>query len=498
MYWRWEVLFLGIKDAVFIFTKILIPHKTYCRQHGIRLMMYLDDQKVMASPKDKCIENTKFANDCLAQAGWTLNIKKCEGPSQNIKFLGLMNDSLTMKYYVPTEKMESICNLIIDVLKSKKVHIKILAKLLGKLQFCYKAMGPCVRLLCRSSFYLISKAKSWNSMIVLNDLAKKEFNTLLENFVFYNGFPMRPFLSTNVIDVKLASDASDLGLCVYEILDHNSVLLKRTFSHYESNLSSTHRELLAFYDFYTSKKAECFKNSNIVHYTDNKNCETILTVGSRNFTLQPLVLDIFLSWKALNVKVTVIYVSRDDPIIQYADYESRTFDLHDYSMDFDNFLMITNIFGVFELDCFASSSNKKCCRFYSKFFEKEAEAVNFFAQRIPFCNLFVFPPVHLIIPTLYHLQKFKSFGCLIVPMWMSSYFWTFICNDGKHLNNFVKFVFVFSPRYVSGEHVKSDMFRGVKRFNSLALKFDFNISNAFLSNCKPEFCVQQGCSGCLF
>ena len=256
LYWCWDVLFLGVKDAVFIFTKLLIPHKTYCRSFGIRLQMYLDDQKVLGESREKCIVDTKFANDALAKAGWTLNLKKCEGPSQNIKFLGLMNDSATMQYFVPIEKIETICELLKIVLNAKKVHIKVLAKLLGKLQFCYKAMGPCVRLLCRSSFYLISKANSWNSMIILNDLAKKEFNFLLENFIYLNGFPMRPSLSSNVIDIKVASDASDLGLCVYEILDHNNVLHKRTFSELESKFSSTHRELLAFHDFYTSGKAD--------------------------------------------------------------------------------------------------------------------------------------------------------------------------------------------------------------------------------------------------
>ena len=63
------------------------------------------------------------------------------------------------------------------------------------------------------------------------------------------------------------------------------------------------------------------------------NCETILSVGSRNFSLHFYVLKIFLAWRELNLKVSVQYVSRNSEIIQFADTETKNFDLHDYSLD---------------------------------------------------------------------------------------------------------------------------------------------------------------------
>ena len=137
------------------------------------------------------------------------------------------------------------------------------------------------------------------------------------------------------------------------------------------------------------KKAFKFKKCNVIYYTDNMNCETILSVGFRNIRLQPLVLDIFLAWKPLNMKVTVVYISRNHEIIEYADKESRNFDLHDFSVDSEFFLVLNDLFGSFELDCFASRSNKKCIRYYSKFEDVNSEGLNFFAQILPHCNLFV-------------------------------------------------------------------------------------------------------------
>ena len=499
IFWVWNVLFLGIKDAVYIFTKLLIPHKQYLRSLGIRCSIFIDDQRILAENKELCQKNTDFAIETFDKAGWTINVKKSSGePSQRLKFLGLINDSNLMKYFVPEDKVNDICDLLHFMLKKKKVHIKVLAKALGKVQFCVRAMGPCVRLLTRSSYYIISKAKHWNAMIELNDLACKELRFLKENFVNLNGNLIRPSLSQVKIDCKISSDASDKGYCVYEVCDDNEILCKRVFSLEESRRSSTERELLAFYDFYNSDKVLNFKGCNIVHYTDNHNCSIILSVGSRNIRLQPIVLDTFLAWKKYDLNVSVIYLPRSDPIIEFADFESKNFDLHDFSIDFDNFCILYSKFGPFEIDCFASKFNKKCIRYYSKFFENEAEGLNFFSQRLPFCNLLVFPPIHLVIPALYHLQKFKSYGCFIVPKWVSAHFWTFLCADGRHFNKFVLSVYVFSPFYSCGEHVVNTMFKGVKKFDTLAIKFDFNVSNAFVSQIDERFCILNGCNVCRF
>ena len=42
-YFQWKVLFLGISDAVFIFTKVLRPVVAYLRKIGWRGLIYIDD-----------------------------------------------------------------------------------------------------------------------------------------------------------------------------------------------------------------------------------------------------------------------------------------------------------------------------------------------------------------------------------------------------------------------------------------------------------------------
>ena len=415
-----------------------------------------------------------------------------------MEFLGLEIDSVQMKYYVPAKKSDDICRLLCDILALKKVHVKVLAKLCGKLQFCFRAFGPTIKLLSRSSYFLISKASSWNSMIVLTEAAKKELSYLFQNWELLNGFPIRASLSASPLHFRLVSDASDIGNCVYEVKENeNTVLHKRLFSVREAKSSSTHRELLAFHDFYLSDKAKAFANSNVIHFTDNANCEIILSIGSRNVTLQPLVLDIFLAWKRLNMKVEVMFLPREDPLIDFADQETKNFDIHDFGLDFTSFMILSECFGPFTLDCFASRSNNKCARYFSKFKDPKASGINFFSQCLSRENLFLFPPVHLIIPTILHLRKWKAKGCLVTPLWRSSIFWTFLCADGVHFNSFVKKVYSFCPYFVAGEFIRNNVFKGVKKFRTLAIWVDFlDVLDIFQPQLLPNFCIYDGCSKC--
>ena len=476
---------------------MLKPHCNYLRSLGIKMSIFIDDMRILAATFDLCKQHTEIALDIFDRAGWIVNVEKSSTkPLQEMLFLGLINSSSDMKYYIPQKKCDDICKILKEILCKKKCHIKILAKLLGKLQFVSKATGPIVKILCRSSYRLISNAKSWNCMIILTDVAIRELSYLLENFDSFNGFCIRPSLSLHRVDFTLSSDSSDLGTALYEVSDKNEILLKRAFTYVESRESSTYRELIAFHDFYCSSNANRYANQNLIHYTDNKCVSQILNVGSKNPKLQPMVFDIVLAWRKLNIKVAVEHLPRLNPIIKFADFHSKNFDLHDYSLDIDNFLYISNIFGNFTIDCFATASNTKCLHYFSKFVDENSLGCNFFAQSLPNVNLWVFPPIHLVIPALFHLEKFQSFGVFVTPKWMASHYWTYICSDGVHFNNFVVNAYIFSPRYISGEHILNTMFVGVKKFDTLALKFDFSRTNLFTSNVQKEFCSLGGCPKC--
>ena len=131
--------------------------------------------------------------------------------------------------------------------------------------------------------------------------------------------------------VALGSGFSNLGNFLYK-LSKLSV-----FSETEQKESSTFREMTALADFYCSeiKGYISFKNTDVLH------CEKMLQVVYKKSKLHPLVFSFFAECRALNIRLKVQYISRSDPGIQIADAGSRHFDLADFSMDFDNFILIS-------------------------------------------------------------------------------------------------------------------------------------------------------------
>ena len=74
------------------------------------------------------------------------------------------------------------------------------------------------------------------------------------------------------------------------------------------------------------------------------------------------------------------------------------------------------------------------------------------------------------------MRECKAVGTLIVPMWKSSYFWSLLCNDGMHLNPFIKHWLCLPkrPDLFVAVSAKNNLF-GTKAFKSpcLALRIDF-------------------------
>ena len=160
----------------------------------------------------------------------------------------------------------------------------------------------------------------------------------------------------------------------------------------------------------------------MVHFTDNMNCERILLIGSKNIKLNPKVLKIFLCWKVLDLIVTVCFITRDDPRIEFVDIESRNFDLSDYGLDFENMAFLMRTFGPFDIDFFASQFNKKCSLYFSKLADSIPFGINFFSQSVSSGNLWGFPPVYLIVATVHHLWANQARGTLVTPNWFSAHF----------------------------------------------------------------------------
>ena len=117
-----------------VFTKILKPCVEMLRSLGIRLVIYMDDMLLMASSKQTLTEHVQLTMYLLENLGFIINSKKSIlSPSQEIEFLGMLLNSITMEIKLPGEKIKKIRQEAHYLLAIKQPSAQQLSQLLGKL-----------------------------------------------------------------------------------------------------------------------------------------------------------------------------------------------------------------------------------------------------------------------------------------------------------------------------------------------------------------------------
>ncbi|WP_228265385.1 reverse transcriptase-like protein, partial [Acinetobacter baumannii] len=85
------------------------------------------------------------------------------------------------------------------------------------------------------------------------------------------------------------------------------------------------------------------KNRNVCFYTDNKNVERIVQVGSMKPDLQFIALDIYHTCIQQNININVIWIPREEN--QKADYVSKIIDTDDWHVSEEFFSFMDKLWG---------------------------------------------------------------------------------------------------------------------------------------------------------
>ena len=132
--YQFNCLPFGLCTAPRVFTKVLKPSVEMLRSLGIRLVIYMDDMLLMASSEQMLMEHIQLSMYLLENLGFIINSKKsilC--PSQEIEFLGMLLNSITMEIKLPGEKIKKIRQEAHRLLAIEKPSAHLLSQLLGKL-----------------------------------------------------------------------------------------------------------------------------------------------------------------------------------------------------------------------------------------------------------------------------------------------------------------------------------------------------------------------------
>ena len=246
-----------------------------------------------------------------------------------------------------------------------------LSRFTGLLAFMGSALGPVVRLWTRSLYRDILNSASWDSPFHKSDDAVCKVLFWRDNFN-NSGYPI--WLPSPKPEVLSFSNASESGWGGFTAQVGGKVAVG-SWTLEEMGRSSTFRELRTTRHVLESL-APHLKGSEVLHRTDNKNTEIILSIGSRKADLHDEAVSIYKLCRAYDIRVTVECVSRDYNVV--ADELSRIEDANDYMLDHSCFMSLDRLWGPHLVDPFASEKTKQLDRFCSRFLNLGCEAADAF------------------------------------------------------------------------------------------------------------------------
>ena len=489
IYYQFTIMCYGFNQAVQIATRITKPLKAWLHEQGIRAAQYLDDNLTLGKDKLDCEFKFKLSLLIFQLAGWKIQWKKTsKEPEQRLLFLGFIIDTVQMKFFAAEEKLANIEKLMVDFLMKIvfkcSFNSKDVAGLLGKIQSLRRSHGPVVGIMSRSTQHQLGKfvtKNDWTSGLVLNNQCFEELNALKNELKTSNGqfiqnsctagkiFELEEVsrmvktieTTENKVENLMVSDASETSAFVYHdgqvelINDHE-------FDNFEKSTSSGHRELLAVIKTLESEQNSSFFtnliNRRLYWQTDSKNSFIFMSRGSRVPSIQKDVFKLKTLEKRLNLQIVPVWTSRNHNRIVLADLGSKFSQSTDeWGVSRDLIQQLFSSWGLQPtVDCFASSSNTICKKFFSKIPQIGSSGVNFFVQDLKVQEIyFCCPPTKLVGHTWHHLLNHKEItAILICPAWKSANYWPLLFQGPNPHKNIKEFRF-FSGRFQVFNQVKS-------------------------------------------
>jgi len=132
------------------------------------IMHYLDDFLILGpSMSPTCQHNLDTIMRICHILGVQLALKKVEGPSTTLPFLGIVLDTTAMEARLPRDKLEQMCNLVSTWLKKKKATKREILSLVALLQHVTKVV-QCGRPFLNRMYVTAAKVRELDFYTRLN------------------------------------------------------------------------------------------------------------------------------------------------------------------------------------------------------------------------------------------------------------------------------------------------------------------------------------------
>ena len=411
----------GLSSAPRVFTKLLKPVFSYLRKQGFTNVCYIDDIFLQGDSYEECIENVINTSRLIDDLGLTIHPKKSVlRPSTSITFLGFLINSENMTVRLTSEKAKELSDLCLSISKRVEITIRELAQVIGKMIASDPGMeyGPLYykNLEIEKDKKLKANCGNFEAKIQISEKSKSTLNWWHNNI----NSCYKSLILTDP-DKVIKTDSSNTG---WGGIIEGTSLKTRGFWSYEEQ--QNHIIFLELKAAFLSLKS-LLSNENDIHVKllmDNSVAVSYLSkYGGRKEHLNELTRQIWFWCISRNIKLSVFHLP--GKLNTEADFLSRHLSVDmEWKLNATIFRIISNIYGPFEIDLFASRLNNQLNKYASYLPDPNAIVVDAFSFKWDHRLNYAFAPFSLIAHVLKKLEEDQGQLVLIAPLWTTQAWFT--------------------------------------------------------------------------
>ena len=427
-YYEFIALPFGLSISAFYFQSFsFFSTHSIAQQFHLKFLTYIDDLAFAKNHLPKATVQRILQR--LRDFGWFINQEKsCLLPSTCITSLGFVVDSAAMVYRVPEKRLTKFLSAASQVHGRPNASARALQRVAGHIGSLSLALGIVCRLRCR---YLLACCQSacvsgrWDDPVPISSRARAEIDWWLDHIRDLRPQPIHAFARKP--DFRMSADASDSAQAAWlERTPEGScnIPIRRSFSAAECRLGSMLRELIGYRDSLRWLVTNYNVTGRVILLIgDALSAVMVFRKGGSqqqdldgSLPVLEVVLDMYnLLWRH---KASLILHWRPRRFLTRADALSKVVDAHDFSIQ-PSILKKWFPFVSYDVDVFASFTNKKCSTYFSQFNESHSSGWDAFTQDWGNLTCLWIPPFSqsLLPLVLDKIQRDRAQGILVIPVW---------------------------------------------------------------------------------
>lgn len=424
----------GLAPAPWAFTKLTRELLRWWRAHGIRCTGFIDDFLFGHQSFKACeVIRIRVLSDALS-GGVIMNMVKTSGmPTQVESYLGVIVDTVAGVLRIGETKKLALLSDIRKLLSQRSPLARVLSRVAGQIGAMRWSFGRISMLMTSHMHRVIASVPNLKWHVRLSAECIEELEFWQTSFEKYNGHGriwQPPFAHTVHVDASGKGTNTLGGWAGFFNPDPGAdmVIARGHWDEFQTEESSTWRELQTLFNVLKSfNRLGDFDGRSIMFKTDNQGVFNGIQKGtSRTPAMYNLYMEVFWYCIEHGIEVRASWIPRAQNVI--ADALSKLPDGDDWSLNADIFEQLSDEWGPFNFDLFASHMNHLAENYFCLHHTPDCAGVDAFCfewREHSWCN----PPFSLMPKVLEHARWCSASMCLICPLWPSALWWHMLLAD---------------------------------------------------------------------